>query len=267
MPADGIPTKALIAIVLVFLALVVVQLRWSPDKDSEGGEDRPTLSQIHVTDDGSVEISPAAGLTQEDLEALMVDRIRLLREGEDRERRATALEVATMADDPAGRDLFLQLPQALGQRVRDALFGGLADPDPLVARNCRRALVGLWRVFPNGAAAQRFSDGLKAYEAADMEAALVAFREAESLSGSAPPDLGRMVAEAWLAKSPPDPEASQAALHTEPRHFLALCTKARALAGLGRDAEALSCVDEALAICPSLPEARELRPELTKRGG
>jgi hypothetical protein len=270
MPAEGIPTKALIAIAIVFLALVVVQLRWGPDKDRNGAAQRPALSQMHIADDGSVEIGLAADMTQGDLEALMADRVRLLREGGERERRATALELATMADDPVGRDLLLQVSQPLGRQLRVALFDGLKDPDAVVVRNCRRALIGLWRIFPNDAAARRFADGLKAYEAHDMDGALSAFQDAESLSGFCPPDLCRMMAEAWLAKSPPDPAAavvaSQKALESEPQHFLALCTKARALGDLDRSGEAVSALEGALAICPSLPEARDLRARLAGGG-
>lgn len=265
---QGVPAKAIVFVVLVFLALVVVLLTASGEGKSEEGEPaRPTLSGIEPAGDGQVvDVTAGLPLSLRELENLVRGRISLLRAGGTNERRATAVELANMANEPDGREDVLRLRAPLQAELREALLNGLSDRDPLVVRSCRRGLAGLWRMNADPRVSTELEAGLAAYEQEDFNGALAAFAEAEKLGGSAVPDLHRMKAECYLAGSPPDAESAvkecRLALASEPKHFEALYVLALALVEQGHLPEAEQALEGALAICGSFPEALELRAEL-----
>jgi hypothetical protein len=272
MAEGGIPGKAIIVIVLVFVALVAVNLRWGGEGASNGnGAEEPMLTGIRIADqEGMREIQPTVSTTADDMAALMQGRIRVLLSGTDEERRATAVEVAALAGDPAGRDQLAQLPPAVLAEVRLALLGqgrtgkGLNDPDPVVSRNCREALVGLWRLSASAVCDGYLRQGLAALEAGDVDGALDVFLKVDRLGEAAPPDLYRLMAEAYLAKGQPGKalEACRKALTADSAQFLALLAMARAYAQEGEFDKANKALTIALTIYPAFPEAKAVQDEI-----
>lgn len=272
MAEQAVPAKMLIVIGLVFLVLVAVNLYWGGEAGRNGnGAAEPIVARIRIADeDGVVEIEPVASATADDLAALMQGRVRLLLRGADNERRATAVEMASLGNDLAGRDKLAQLPPPVLAEVRRALLGqgladkGLNDPDPVVSRNCREALVGLWRISESAVGDRHLRQGLAAFEAGQMDTALAVFRKVQELGGAAPPDLYRLLAEVHLARSQPDEALAECcrALQADDHQFLALHAMARAYVQKGQHEKANRALDVALAVYREFPEARELRARI-----
>jgi len=268
MPAERIRPKTIVFIAVVFLALVAVHLRWGGEDGAaeEPEEPRPRLSQVQITSGGqAVEIDLGALPTRGDIERLMESYARVLRTGEQDERRTTAIQLAYIANEPREYETILQVRKSVLDRLRQALLAGLNDEDGRVAANCRDALVGLWRVSASAPAIERFAGGVAAYESGDYDAALKAFQTAEKLQSDPPPDLYRMMAQVYLAQSKPEQAIAQCrlALKAEPKHFVALCVLARAHAQSGQPDKARSALDRALAIYKGFPDALKLREQIT----
>lgn len=270
MPLQNIRPRAVIFVALIFLALVAVHLRWGGEDGGKARteEEGPQLSRLLITREGQpIEIDLESLPTQRDVEELMRGYVHLLLEGEENERRTTAIQLAYITNQPQEHDRLLQLSQSVLGAVRQALLKGLNDPDARVAAHCGEALVGLWRMSDSAAAVQQFTRGLTAYETGELDAALEALTKAEKLRSPAPPDLYRMKAEVYLAKSLPDLAREQClrALESEPRHFLALYALARSHEQKGQYEKALDRLDRALTVYKGFPPARKLREELLAR--
>ena len=102
MPAERVTAWAVVLIVAVFLALVIVNVRWGKDEDGAApGEMGPRLSHVQVAEDAPPEeVGPEAVLGLQVLSELMEGRIRLLTGGQTNERRATAIQLAYMVGRP-----------------------------------------------------------------------------------------------------------------------------------------------------------------------
>ncbi|NLW51255.1 MAG: tetratricopeptide repeat protein [Candidatus Brocadiaceae bacterium] len=267
MAERAIPSRTLIVIGLVFLALVAVHLLWSGDaaRDQAG---EPVLDGIRIVEkDGVVEIEPPTAATADDLAILMQGRIRRLLHGAEAERRAAAVEMAGLINGPAGRDMLAQLGPDMRSDLRRALLGhqapdkGLNDPDPVVSAGCRDALIGIWRTSGSSVRDGYLRQGLTALEAGQVDTALQVFRKVERLGGTAPPDLYRLLAEAYLAKAQPDDAlaACHKALLADAQHFPALYAMARAYAQMGKVDQADKALAVALAVYRDFSEAKELQ--------
>lgn len=270
MPADAVPAKTFVLIALVFLALVVVTVFWGEGGEGAGdGAPEPRLARIQIAGDGqAIEISAETLASADDVEAVMLSRAGLLTSGARNERRATAVELANIANDAAGRDRLAQLRKPVLASLRAALLRGLNDSDAMVSHSCRKALVGLWRVSSSAAGDRYLRQGLAAFEAGHMDAALAVFRKVNE-SAAAPPDLYRLEAEVYLAAGRPDEalKACQRALDAEPSHFLALYAAARAFVQKGQYEKADNALKLALAVYNAFPEARQLRTEVAAHLG
>lgn len=269
--AEGtIPGKGFIVIVLVFVALVVVIIRWG-DESATNGTAGPVVASIRIAEkDGMVEVSPGTSTTAEDMVALLQGRMARLLSGSDDERRAAAVEMASLAGSPGGRDRLTQIPANMLAEIRRALLGrvrtgtGLNDADPLVSSSCRDALVGMWRISHSAVCDDYLRDGLAALDADDADAALNAFVMANGLGEAAPPDLYRLLAEAYLAKDRPNDalEACRRALSADDTQFPALLAMARAYVQLREFDNANKALTVALSIYPGFAEAKTLRAEI-----
>jgi tetratricopeptide (TPR) repeat protein len=272
MQAGAIPARAVIFIVAVFLVLVFVHLRWGGDagdgvSPEQGG---PRVLRIQVKEQGQMVDLNGQGTPLDAGPTAFVDEsTRQLGQGALNERRTAAVQLAYMANDPQEGPKLLALGTAFERRFRQALLAGLNDSDETVSRSSRQALVGWWRLSGNAALSGYVRQGVDAFEARRYEAALEAFRAAQSLGSPVPPDLHRMEAEVCLHESrfQEAKAAAQRALQAEPQHFLALHALAQACEGLGQREEALRAVRQALAIYHRFPEARELEAGLVGTGG
>jgi tetratricopeptide (TPR) repeat protein len=267
MELNRVPIGLLIFIALVFLVLVAIQLHWGPSAEDRAATDEagPRLSRIQISKDGrleDVETEPAEPGPAAD--ELVQTRIGLLSSGTANERRTAAIELAYMTNDATERGKLLALSPNVRARLRQALLAALADPDAAVARSGSEALIGWWRLSDSPTVTQYFQEGLAACDSGQWDVALRTFGNIEALNGAAPPDLYRMKAEAYLAQGLPDQAVveCQRALKAEPKHFMAFCVEAKALAQTGQTLKALEALDEALAIYGSFPEAQRLRAEL-----
>lgn len=267
MPSDRIPARAILFICVIFLALVIVHLWWSAEVDEPAAPDQqgPRLSSIRIVEgdrvvDLEAEPPAAEGSPQEVLEA----SLELLGTGSTNERRATAIQLAYMANDPEEHDRLAALEPGLRSRVEEGLLIGLRSQDAAVAGGCARALIGWWRIAQSAAADQHFRQGLAAYEAQQYDTALSVFRNVEELGGAAPPDLFRMKAEALLKRSQPELALAECAraLEAEPMHFAAYYVQATAYAQTAQAEDAVASLDKALAVYPGFTEARRLRSAL-----
>lgn len=272
MGLEELRPRTVVFVALVFLALVAVHLRWGGEQEDGAPpqEQGPLLSHAQITNGGeSVEIDFASLPSQSDVEGLMARYAALLVKGEVTERRTTALELAHITHEPQDYGKLLQLSSRTLDAVRQALLEGLNDPDARVSTHCRQALVGLWRISDSAAVIRQFQQGLAAHERRQFDDALAAFSNAEKVQSNVPPDLHRMKAEIYLAKSLPAEalEECRRALEAEPRHFLALYALAKAQAETGHRDEALEALDRALAIYKAFPEANELRRKMLEPGG
>lgn len=268
MPAERIAARTVVFIVVVFLALVVVHLRWGTDveEDEAAGEAGPSVARIQIADDGQlVDVTSGPMLAEEGPEPVIRAALEELASESAERRRAVAIQLSFLTDDPAAHERLLALPAELSAMVRGALLDGLRDPDPTVAANCAEALIGWWRISPSGTATRHFQRGLAQFETGRLEAALETFRSVEALGGAVPPDLYRMKAEVHLAQTDAQKALNECrrALRAEPMEFPALYAQARAQARLGQTAEAVQSLDEALAIYGSFEAARRLREQLT----
>ena len=272
MAEETIPGKGWIVIGLVFLAFVVVHLRWGGEANQNGnGSNEPFVASIRIAnEDGVMEITPAASATAAALAALTEGRIRLLLNGSATERRATAVELASLTCDAGGRGKLAQLPAETLLEVRRALLGkgrkatGLNDPDPVVSASCRQALEGLWRMSGSAVGDDYLQQGLAAFEADRIDKALEVFRQVEQLGGTVPPDLYRLQAEAYLAKARPDEAltACAKALRADACQFLALHAMARAYVQMHEIDKADKALTVALEIYHEFPEAHALRAQI-----
>ncbi|MHC4788108.1 MAG: hypothetical protein ACYS8K_02750, partial [Planctomycetota bacterium] len=195
MPPKGISARAVMFIVVVFLALVLVLLRWSADVESPAGsgEEGPRLSHIQIADEGkTVEINAEPSAANGEARELVRESIHLLLSGTTNERRATAIQLTYMASDATGRENVRRFDESLRDQVRQALLKGLRDPDLAVASRCREALIGWWRVSGSAAANRHFAQGIATYEAGRLDEALRLFQDLEELGDAVPPDLYRM---------------------------------------------------------------------------
>lgn len=272
MPEERISPRAVIFVVAVFLALVLVLLRWSADVEDtvERDQSGPLLSGIQVTEDGKlVEIDTLTLLANGEPGELVEESINLLLNGTLSERRTTAIQLSYMTNDPSTHASLLGLGAAMQAKLRNALLEGLNDTDVAVAKNCRTALIGWWRMSESPAATQQFQQGLAAYEARQWDVAMETFEGLEALGGPVPSDLHRMKAEIYLTKSRFKSAlgACGRALQAEPKHFVALYVAAQAYAMDGRPEEALQALEHALAIYRAFPEALKLQAELKAAGG
>jgi tetratricopeptide (TPR) repeat protein len=178
--------------------------------------------------------------------------------------------MASLANDEVGRDRLAQLPPPILAAVRRALLGqglpdkGLNDPDPAVSVSCREALVGLWRMSDSAAGDGYLRQGLAAFEGGQVDAALAVFRKVEGLGGPVPPDLHRLLAEAYLAKDRPDDalDACRKALNADRSQFLALYAMARAYVAKEQYDQADKALTVALDVYREFPEAKALRAEV-----
>ena len=267
MPSEEVPARAIIFIVLVFLVLVLVQVRWGfrEGDRTEPDEQGPRLSHIQIAeDDQVVDLAPESLLTRRELAELMEGRIRSLAGRKTNERRVAAIQLAYMTNDPREHEKLLRLGEELLERAEDALLKGLQDTDEAVAKSCREALVGLWRISDSTAAGEHFRQGLAAVEARQWDLALQTFESIEGLAGSVPPDLYRMKAEVYLAKSLPEQALAEClhALQAEPRHFMAFYVLARAYAQNAEYDDANRALNKALSIYTDFPEALRLRARI-----
>ncbi len=267
MAEQVIRPRLILLISAIFLALVGLHV-WLGSQDKENGdaEGRPELSGIQIAE-GERQVAVGPEVTAGELAKLVASRIALLTGGETDERRATALQLAKMAASPLGTDDLVRLKPSVKQDLRQALLGGLNDVDEVVSSNCRNALVGMWRSSDSVAATEQFGEGLLAYEAGQMDRALQAFQSVEQLSASVPPDLYRMKAEVYVAKSMPNEALAECgrALEAEPLNFLALLVVGRIHAKAGDYERALKALDTALSIHTQFREAKLLRQEIVKR--
>ncbi len=265
MPAERIAARTILFIVVVFLALVVVHLRWGTDVEEEAAtEAAPSVSSIQVAEDGKLVDVMSAEWPNEGPESAVRSALEELSSESAESRRAVAIQLSFLTNDPAARERLLALPEELAAQVRAALLEGLHDPDPVVAANCAEALIGWWRISPSGTATRHFQRGLAQFEAGRLEAALETFEGVEGLGGAVPPELYRMKAEVHLARGEPQKALDECrrALRAEPREFPALYARARAQVKLGHVGEAVRSLEQALAIYGSYQAARELREEL-----
>jgi tetratricopeptide (TPR) repeat protein len=267
MALRQIRARALVFIAVVFLALVVVQLRWNADVQRQASAEAqsPQVSRFQISKDGrlvDVNTEPLSAPTSPD--DLIETSIGLLSRGSTNERRTTAVELSYMANAAAEKEKLLALSDDLRGRLRQALLNGLRDPDAAVAGACSEALIGCWGMSESPAVTQYLQSGLSALGEGQYDAALETFQSIEVLGRTCPPDLYRMKAEVYLAKSLPEQALAEArrALQAEPKHFLALYLEARAYAQMGQDRKALEALDEALSIYPAFPEAQHLRAQL-----
>jgi hypothetical protein len=103
------------------------------------------ISRIELKQGDQVkEISPGVALTQDELEWLMAERVDVLVNGETSQRRAVAMLVAQMVNNPADRRRLRRARPELRDSLRTALADGADDADAAVADNCRSALAQLW---------------------------------------------------------------------------------------------------------------------------
>jgi len=268
MALERIPAKTLIFIALVFLALVVVQLRWSADVEEKTAADQegPRVSRIQISKGGRlVDVETERGLTTAKPEELVEAGIALLAKDTPNERRTGAIELAYMANEPAERGKLVGLNASLKTKLRQALLKGLQDADAPVAKSCGEALIGWWRMSKSTAITECFQQGLAAYEAGQLDAALQAFQNIEALGDAVPADLYRMRAEVYLGRSLPEKALTECrrALEGEPKHFMALYVQAKAYAQTGQNSKALESLNQALSIYTAFPEAQRLRARLS----
>jgi tetratricopeptide (TPR) repeat protein len=251
----------------VFLALVLVHL-WlgAQDTGPESEQRGPQLSRIELPEDQEqVEITDEGATA--DARGLIESRIYLLEKGERNERRATAIQLAYLTEQPEARDAALHLDQSVREQLRRALLKGLNDPDEVVSENCRDALLALWRTCDSLAVTEQFREGLRAYRMGQFDEALKTFQSAEGLRGSVPPDLYRMEAQIYLARSMPEEAlaACRRALELEPRNFYALLVVAHLHERQGDVAKAVRALDTALRIYSRFDAASEMREKLADR--
>lgn len=263
-----IPAKALILVAVVFLALILVQLRLAPDAEEEkpaANQESPQVSRVQISKDGQLmDMSTEPLLTPSGSQELIEASIGFLAAGSTNLRRATAIELAYIAGDPTEQEKLRELSAGVKTRLREALLRGLEDSDTTVAKSCAEALIGWWRMAPSPAVSRSFQQGAAAYEAGQMDVALNTFRSIEELGGPVPPDLYRMKAEVYLARLLPEQALAECrrALALEPKHFVALFDEARAYAQLGEERKALEALGEALSIYEGFEAAQQLRAEL-----
>jgi tetratricopeptide (TPR) repeat protein len=267
MSADAVRPKVVLLIAGAFLLLVVLQVWMGGEKPGDVEEAGPQLSRLELPEEGE-ELELTREMTPAELEDLTESRIYLLGNGEINERRATAIQIAMMVADPLESDRYLRMPDPLKARLREALFRGLNDGDDVVSSKCREALLGIWRTSDSVAATERFQEGLAAWDAGRLEEALEVFQSVEQLRGSVPPDLYRMKAEVYLARSRLQEalESCRQALNVEPRNFQALLVVARIHARSGDEERAMKTLDTALGIYSRFPAARQLRRDIASRG-
>jgi len=271
MALERVPAKTLAFIALVFLALVVIQLRWSANvEDKTAAEpEGPHVSRVQISKEGKlVDVETEPVLATDKAEELVQTSIALLSSTALNERRSGAIGLAYMASEPAERQRLLGLSADLKSRLQQALAKGLQDADATVAKSCGEALIGWWRMSESAAVTQYLEQGLAAYEAGQLDEALQAFQSVEALGVALPPDLYRMKAQVYLAKSLPEQALAQCrqALQAEPNHFMALYVQARAYAQAGQNPKALQALDAALSIYKTFPEAEHLRAQLLGAG-
>jgi tetratricopeptide (TPR) repeat protein len=269
MALEWIRPKTIIPMAVVFLALVVVLLWIAENEDNEPAQEEPLqLSRIQIKQGNElVDLSEQVPLSDAELAQLIRARIQLLSSPDLNDRRATAAQLAHMTADPAERARLQQLGPAVTQELRSALFKALNDPDPVLAAECRDALVGLWRMCDSDAASEYFSQGLAAYEAGQPDRALETFNSVEGLGGPVPPDLYRMTAEIYLAQQKFNMalEECRKAVRVEPRNFPALYVLARIYHAQGDDEKALKALDGTLLIYHTYPEALRLRQQIMQQ--
>ncbi len=262
-----IPAKALLFMAVVFLALVLAQLRWNADVPEQAPPEAegPQVDRIQISQGGRlVDVKTEPITVRTSLDDLMESSIGSLRGGSSNERRTAAVELSYMANTPSEQEKLLALGAGLRARLRQALLDGLRDPDSAVARPCSGARIGWWRTSASPAVTQYLQSGLSALSEGQLDAALETFQSIEGLGRPCPPDVYRMKAEVYLDKSLPEQALAEArrALQAEQRHFAALYIMARAYAQLGQDRKALEALDEALTIYPGYAEAQHLRAQL-----
>ncbi|MFO8006194.1 MAG: hypothetical protein R6V05_00500 [Candidatus Brocadiia bacterium] len=268
MPEPVVRPKVVLVVTVVFLALVVVHI-WIGSQDNGGGRTTgPRLSRLEIADQEEpldIERTQRAG----ELEELIGSRAYLLTNGETNERRATAIQLAYLTTNPQESDRFMGLPDRLRGELRDALTRGLNDEDEIVSQNCLEALLGLWRTSDSIAATEQFREGLAAYRAGQIDRAMAAFQSAEDLRGSVPPDLYRMKAQVYLQRQEPDKAlaACAKALEAEPRNFLALLIVTHVHLQQGNHQKARRALDTAETIYQRLPQAEELRAQISRAPG
>jgi len=271
MALGQIRATALVFIAVVFLALVVVQLRWNADvqRQASSAEQSPQVARFQISKDGHlVDVNTESLGAPTVSDDLIETSIGLLSKGSTNERRTTAVELSYMANAPAERERLVAISDELKNRLRQALLNALRDPDAAVAGACSEALIGCWGMSASPAVTQYLRSGLLALGEGQYDTALQTFqsieKSIEAIGRACPPDLYRMKAEVYLAKSLPEEALAEArrALQAEPKHFLALYIEARAYAQKSQDRKALEALDEALSIYPGFPEAQQLRAQL-----
>ncbi len=266
MPNESIQARALVIIVAVFLALVVVHVRWGrDDPDADADQAGPRLSHVQVAEEEPAQaVDVDSPLSGTELSELMDGRVRLLVQGEPNERRATAIQLAFMAGDVREQQGLLQLGTARRKALEEALLKGLLDDDPTVADKCRGALLSLWRLADSSAARRQVHRGISALEAGDWDLALRSLNDVEKLTARIPPELHRLKAEVYLATGLPRQAVDECslALQAEPHQFMAHYALAKACLRLDEVDKAREFIEIALAICPRLPEAQRLRAEM-----